>query len=477
MNDNEQNQGVHLAEWLIRFDREHTAEIIAGKKSSKSWDPNGLIKQLRRMGCSTEQCQAWMELQDCRQRANKKFDGADSLFFTRRSFEQSSGSRLANWKRSWFVERQNSPTVILDLCCGMGGDAIEFNRSFPVLAVDRDPVLTTLAAENLKLAGSEFPSLTLDLDVQLILDIGPFETVGQFVTRLREYCDTNITEPSLSAACDTVANWCQQNQLENHRLMWHLDPDRRSETARHIRLEDFSPDLDFIQTLHQRLNVGLLKVAPATIIPDLWQSLATWTWLGEQRECKQLVGCFENQPASGKAAAVWNRRLQKWDSCAGIFSESEQTGQAVTAIKPEGFLIEFHSAVYTAGLADHLAAKLQAERLEGDSYYIANSFNLDWSNGELFSCFKILSVLPMKPKAIAHEIRARDGRLVEVKKRQADTAFQSQLTKSLKETFRNRSELELSILLVKSGQSGKVQAVLAQRITNADASLIQEEDA
>ena len=105
-----------------------------------------LAKRLRRF-ISPTQAALVMELTNLRIRARKKFSLADEMFFTQRSLEQASGERLSDYKARRFGQCQN----VVDLCCGIGGDAISIARTTTVTGIDKNEVLAFYGQRNLQL--------------------------------------------------------------------------------------------------------------------------------------------------------------------------------------------------------------------------------------------------------------------------------------------------------------------------------------
>src|SRR5688572_20691936 len=92
---------------------------------------------------------AAVEILELRERAKTKFSRADSMFFTREGLEQSSGESIAAWRASRFPK----DAIILDLCCGIGGDSAHLGFRGPVLSFDVNPVAVHCTAANSQVYG------------------------------------------------------------------------------------------------------------------------------------------------------------------------------------------------------------------------------------------------------------------------------------------------------------------------------------
>jgi hypothetical protein len=95
---------------------------------------------------SAELAAAALETVLLRTRAKAKFANADRMYFTREALEQSTGEAVAQYRASRFAKFAR----VLDLGCGIGGDAIALaSAGCQVTAIDRDPVRLALCRENL----------------------------------------------------------------------------------------------------------------------------------------------------------------------------------------------------------------------------------------------------------------------------------------------------------------------------------------
>lgn len=408
------------------------------------------VRWLRKRGWSPQQCGALLELLDCRQRATAKFDNAHDLLLTRRSYEQASGRELARWKRDWLAEAVNGrPAVLLDLCCGAGGDALPMLSRFPVVAIDRDRILAEFCRHNLTRTvsngGNSNPAFVACDDVNRVVGQQPATNFGQWARQWG----------------GDLWEWCQRNQLQDHQIVWHLDPDRRSERGRHIRMEDFSPAVAFLKQLVDQFPVGMVKVAPATQLTPSLQQKADWLWMGNHRESKQLVGAF-GRSAGQRGAIIWNPRRNGWDQSLGPVEAWEES--VTRPLRPQGFLIDFHSAMTLSGRDRVEANRWGAHRVAQDGYYQTDRLDAIDPGTAAYSLFQVIAVLPWKLKQIKRELQARHLRLVEVKKRQVSAQLQQKAIAALQDDFSRASQDHASLLLVHQGNAHRAHAVLARRV-------------
>lgn len=81
------------------------------------------LTRLRRLG-PPELVPYALELAAARRRAAHKLESAATLLADRAGVEQASGTRVARHKARRFASL--APARLVDLCCGIGGDEIEF---------------------------------------------------------------------------------------------------------------------------------------------------------------------------------------------------------------------------------------------------------------------------------------------------------------------------------------------------------------
>ena len=176
------------------------------------------------------------------------------MFFTRQGLEQATDATLASYKATRFPPGM----ACYDLCCGIGGDLLALGPRGEVVGVERDSVVACLAAANSQRL-SPHTSRVLQQDVREI-----------------------ALEPDIAV---------------------HIDPDRRPAGRRTVRLARHEPPADVVQRLLAPRAAAALKLAPATDPDDPLLAGAELEWIGQQRECQQLVAWF------GAAARNPGRRV------------------------------------------------------------------------------------------------------------------------------------------------------------------------
>ncbi len=229
-----------------------------------------------------------LELAGARRRAAAKFHDPARLLLDRVGVEQATSDTVASWKATRF-----GSDPVLDLCCGIGGDAMALADRGPCVGVDRDPVRAFMTGHN---AGIE----TIVGDVESV----PID-----------------------------------------RPLVHLDPARRDESSgrRSWRLEDLVPGIDVIRRIAAEAEGAGIKLGPGLPMPPpAFHDRQSVSIIAESGRLVQAI--------------VWTGRLARpasveaVDLPSGRILEGEPAALRSGPIELEGALLEFHPAVERVGL-------------------------------------------------------------------------------------------------------------------------------
>ena len=255
--------------------------------------------------------------------------GAGLWWCTERSLAQATPHPVAELKAGWM-----SGDDLWDLCCGIGGDAVALARRTRgrVVAVDRDSLVASMAAENLR------------------LNVGRSE-------RNWEVRDADVTKLSLPPAC-----------------LIHLDPDRREDGKRTTRPENYMPPWAEVTRLMQRCAGGLIKLAPVaapepTIAAHrIWISLA-----GSVREQTLMFGktidhaqrdLGESLSPDRRTAIVLRDGRER-----GVFFGSPDA-KIADLDHPLDYLVDPDAAIRAAGLTAAFAERFSLHTLGGPAGFL-----------------------------------------------------------------------------------------------------------
>jgi hypothetical protein len=312
-----------------------------------------------------------------RQKAKVKFERASELFFTRKSLEQATGERIANYKANRF----SGLSSIADVCSGIGGDLIALAHrqissatTAETIGVETDELTALFAAKNLDVLG---------LDHATVLQT-TFEDFG--IERF-----------------DGI----------------HIDPDRRVKN-RTVRGDFFQPSLSEIrQRVRSRQSLAI-KVAPATPPHHSTPTDAETQWIGDNRECKEQV--------------IWSAAVAENPGCrTATYINSQHKAFHFTATREELTLgrpkppeklgtdiYEPHPTILAAGLVNSLARRLGLKPLDAHIDYLTGT---PTQPCKLIRKFRIDVELKLNLKLLSKELRQRKIGQIVVKKRGIDQAI------------------------------------------------------
>ncbi len=303
----------------------------------------------------------------------RKFARAESMLFDKQLLQQSTDERIAAHK----ARRFQAASHVVDICCGLGGDAMGIGKVANVTAIDLSEVACFLACHN-----------------------SAINTTGTFSVNVQQGDARSITmDPD---------SW------------FHIDPDRRNTKTRLTRVQDFSPGIDVMQRLVERQRHGAIKIAPASDLPDSWQGKCERQWIGDRHECKQQVLWFgecANSDRRKSACAIDDngREIFAWNQPDGIGSGSTRRPVIAPAVKR--FLYEPHPAILAGDMTDSLAGDLELFRIDHDVEYLTGDEQV--MHGTL-SAFEVIEVLRLNRRDIRSALQKNDCGVLEIKKRGVD---------------------------------------------------------
>jgi predicted RNA methylase len=325
---------------------------------------NALRKEL-----SAERAHLVIEQVELRRRAKEKFARADQMFFTRKGLEQATDEGIAEYKARDFWPSEG---VIIDICCGIGGDLIALGCLNDddvgpprVCGLDVDPVVAHLAQQN---------------------------------------CDrvANCHAKVLAQAADEdVASFC---------TAWHVDPDRRAGGRRVTRIDAIQPDQRLLEKWRSSNHRGGVKLAPATIVPESWGRDARLEWIGSRGECRQQMVWFSADDPMRQATIV--------DAPGGVRTiEEREDAYAERAASAARYVYEAHGSVLAAGLASSLATEHNLQSLTRDGGYLTSD---QWISDGALAAFEVRDILPFDIKRLKAHFREHNIGRLEVKIRGVD---------------------------------------------------------
>jgi len=367
-------------------------------------DPLHAIQTLRKR-CGPDEAAAVATLRTLRLRAerSRRFPAgmARQMLATDKLLQQASSYRLAVWKGRCFAERFGCGAEVVDLCCGLGADAIGLaTAGLRVRGVDVSAEAVLCAAHNAAAAGAG------------------------------ERCRFETADAA---------------ELEfNPAAIVYVDPDRRAAGRRSAELSDHRPGEAFLRELPRRTGGGAMKLSPALPYRQAEQlPVGELEYVSESGTCRQLVAWWGDPSASGpprrRATVVWGPPDEPE-------SASLPAGQAprARARRPGRWLIEPDPAVLAAGGVDDLAAAEGLWRIDHALGWLFADRPID---SPMAVCFRVLDAVPGRRRDVGLAVRRLGGGTVEVKPRGVKLD-----TDALQRRLRGRGSRRLAVLWYRIGE-------------------------
>ena len=282
---------------------------------------------------------------------------AERMYFTKDGLEQSTRTEVSTHRAARISFA--SPSSVVDLGCGIGGDLVALARTGVTTAgVDLDPVRVAVAEANL--AALDLPGAVMVADATA-LDLSPFGIV-------------------------------------------FADPARRTERGRVFDVDAYTPPWSFVEALLTR--PACVKVAPG-IPHDRVPAGVEAEWVSFRGEVKEAVLWSPHLATSRRRATLVGSR--------GLATLTAEDDPGPGPARPVGrYLYEPDGAVIRAGLVTAVAAGVDGWLVDEHIAYVSSDTpaSTPYARG-----FEVLEELPFQEKQLKAALRARGiGRLT-IKKR------------------------------------------------------------
>lgn len=293
-------------------------------------------------------------LAELRRKALVKFRRADELWFDRIGLEQSTSELIAQHKATRFQG------VVWDFCSGIGSDAAAIAaRGCDVISVDSDPCSCLRARWNSAVLA---PAASIHF---------------------------------LSASVE---------HLRDRSGLLHLDPDRRlAKASRAVRLEDYRPTLESMQTWIREFSGGAIKLSPAANFGGKFNGCEI-ELISLHGECKEATIWFGTLSGEKQWRAT---SLPSGETIAGDAMES-----VVDITTLGSYLYDPDPAIVRAGLVDVLAEQHGLTRLDPAEEYLTGDSLIDTS---FVRPFLVETHIPFDTKDLKAHLRTSHLGQVEIK--------------------------------------------------------------
>ena len=300
-----------------------------------------------------DRVRAAIDLVTARRKAAVKFPDAAQLIADTEGVEQATAAPVAAHKAERFAALR--PARIIDLCCGIGGDAMALAQHAPVMAVDHCPRRAWMAEHNVRhVAGGSCESAVADVTT-LPLD-------GE---------------------------------------VFHLDPSRRAGGRRMHQYAELQPGPDFIESLRARCPTGAIKLSPGLDLDAV-----------PAGEVEMI-----SHDGTLRQAVLWIGDLARHERTAThLPSGATISGnpEPIPVAPARRYLLSVDPAIERAGLIGNFANQLGIDAV----HPLLGLLTADQAPAHpMLSGFEVLCEMPWRLAKVRAWLAAHDGGIVEVKTR------------------------------------------------------------
>jgi SAM-dependent methyltransferase len=347
---------------------------------------------------------AALRLVGARRRGAVKFSKADAMWLEPTALEQATAEPVARHKAGRFA----GADAVVDLCCGIGGDAIALAaRCGGVLAVDRDAGMAERTRWNARVYG-----------------------VGDRLAAVR--------------------GRAEGFPLPGGALV-HIDPDRRSRPGPRARsVQEYAPGPAFLSELTRTTRGGAIKLGPSSDFEAHFGSQGVeFEVISLGGECKEATAWFGCLASCRRRATVLPAGASWTDADAGGVRPARPVGEIGR------FVFDPDPSLIRSGLLDAFAAAHDLARAGSAIDWLTASACV---RSPFLTAFEVEAVLPLDRKRLRRLVAERSLGPLEIKTRGIDLRPE-QLRGQLRPSGGNPATL-----LVYGGRGVPGRAILARRV-------------
>lgn len=302
---------------------------------------------------------ASLRIAQTRRRGASKFFRAAEMWFDPTGLEQATAEPVARYKAFRFHEG-----LIVDLCGGIGGDALALAGRGAVISVDQDQGMGRRLLWNARVQG--------------------------------------VSERVLAVTGDAA-------RFHPPRGAWvHVDPDRRSgspRAARADRLDGYRPGLDGLRRIIKNARDGAIKLGPAS---DFERAFGGPEFeievISLRGECKEATVWF------GQAKTCLRRATRLPEGA--TWTDRDGPARLAETRKPLAWVFDPDPSLGRAGLLDGFALALGLKRVGQGVDLLTADAPID---SPFLARFAVIDVLPLDLKTLKREVASRGLGPLEIK--------------------------------------------------------------
>jgi hypothetical protein len=295
-------------------------------------------------------------LREIRQQAEGLLPEAGRLWLTRTGLEQATAWDVAAHKSQRFP----ADVPLMDLCSGIGVDTSALLKRGPVTSVDINPSMLQRCVWNVEMWNPDAQHQAVATDV---------------------------------------------HSLRLNDTMLHLDPDRRTASDRPTkRLEQYSPNLDWMQQLIGTAAGGAIKLGPASNFMQKFPGCEI-ELISLHGECREATVWF------GELASESPFRATVLPSAESLAADPLSVWKPPVS-EVGTWIFDPDPAVVRSGLLDVVADRFDLERLDDADEYLTGSQR---PNTAFVKAFEVETVLGSNEKELKRYLKKQPSSQYEIK--------------------------------------------------------------
>jgi THUMP domain-like/RNA cap guanine-N2 methyltransferase len=378
--------------------------LLAEVSTVKPIGPSDLARL--RKHASPMRVSAAIRLSQARAKAALKFEHGQRMWVEPTAIEQATSELVARHKAKRFV----CPLVV-DLCAGIGGDALALAARSSVIAVDLDQ----------------------DMCRRLRYNASVYHLDGRILP----------VRARAEVFAIPAGAWL------------HLDPDRRATGQERARsLDDYAPGRDFWMSAMAQSAAGAIKLGPASDFAKYFSGPEFEVELVSLRgECKEATVWF------GELVSC-RRRATRLPENVSWTDRDGPSGRWAPLARLGTLIFDPDPSLLRTGLLDGFALEHGVGRVANGVDYLTGERSI---STPFLTAFRVLDVMPLDLKRLRRLIARNEVGTLEIKVRGVDVS-----PETLRRQLDLRGQRTASLLVI--GGSGPVRAVLAQRASTGGSS-------
>ena len=343
---------------ILPFLQSSVGQEILAQLQTEDLQPNHEIRTLTqlRKTLPPQQARSVLHLAKLRQKATTKFgDLAQRMFFTSASLQQASHPLVRQYRAE-----TNGATNVLDVCCGIGSDAIAYaTAGKQIRAIDINPVHIELARLNALVCG-----VSVDFEIADAVQVVPQSDKAVF-----------------------------------------YDPARRHPNGKRIfDVEKYQPPLSLMKkwvdsSVTAKISPGVDKSQLTQYPPHQLEFISV------SGELKEAV-IHTHKKTGTRATLIHDNEYLHWDS--------SEDASSVSITEPQGWLHEPDPGVIRAGLVRDVATHFGATMIDESIAYISSDRQL---NTPWVRSLEIVDWMPFQLKRVKAYLRTHSIGKLTIKKR------------------------------------------------------------